>query len=149
MRVLAYVALLGVAIAGYIWVVQWLKDRRAGQLSMRESPSLPAAPTARTAANGPASLAPAAEVGERAWLAYGPDAGSGVLRLTPSQLVFAADSGRVLVLERLDIIGVGVSRELPDRTLAQPVLVVTTASDVVYLLVASPEVWEWRLSHGG
>lgn len=147
MRVLAYVALFGVAVASYIWVVQWLKDRRAGQLPMRRQP--PALPTAPGVATELSASAPSADLGERAALAYGPDAGSGVLRLTPSQLVFAADSGRVLVIERLDITGVGVSRDLPDRTLAQPVLVVTTGSDVVYVLVDSPEVWEWRLTHGG
>ena len=75
------------------------------------------------------------------------DSGPGTLRLTASQLVFTADSGRVTVLERYDILGVAATRELPDRSLAQPALAVSTASEVLYFVVASAGDWERRLTH--
>jgi hypothetical protein len=90
--------------------------------------------------------APAAHlVEERATLAYGLDRGPGLLRLTPSQLIFLADSGRVVLLDRLDILGVGSTRDLPDRTLTRDVLVVTTEAQVAYFAVAEPEEWVQRL----
>ncbi len=78
---------------------------------------------------------------ERASLAYGLDRGPGWLRLSPSQLVFLADSGRVVLLDRLDVVGVGSTRELPDRTLSRDVLVVTTTDQVAYFAVTDPERW--------
>jgi hypothetical protein len=136
MRVLAYLALLGVAIAGYIWAVQWFKDRSAQRtVTNRERPQLPSSAD-------PWPDVPAA-------LAYGPDQGSGRLRLSVSQLVFVADTGRVTVIERLDVTGVAASRELPDRTLAQEVLVVSTPAETFYFMVTGPRNWERWLTDGG
>jgi hypothetical protein len=86
------------------------------------------------------------EFQESAALASGPDAGFGVLRLTPSQLIFAGASGRVLTIERLDIIGVTSTPDLPDRTTARPVLAVATADSVHYFAVDHPGDWEQRLT---
>jgi hypothetical protein len=132
MRALLYLALLGAAIAGYIWVVQRLKESRA--LASRPAPAqIPARP---------------ADPDEPATLAFGPDTGPGRLRLGRSQLVFTADSGRVIVIELLDITGVSASRELPDRTLVHDVLVVSAGSHVYYFMVDSPAAWERWLTRG-
>lgn len=131
MKVLAYLALIGFALAGIVWVAQVLKDRLTRPL--------PAAPL-------PASLTDG-RLEERASLAYGAERGSGMLRLTPSQVVFTSDSDRTVVIERLDIVGVGVTHELPDHHVAHEVLVITTALDVYYFAVASPSNWVRRLTH--
>lgn len=132
MRTLIYLALLGVVVAGVIWGWQKLKYLSASQLGQRSTPT---------------PLAPAdGHVAESAAMAYGPDRGPGMLRLTPTQLIFTADSGRVTALERLDILGVSDTRELPDRTLAQAVLAVTTSSETYFFAVGSPAEWEKRLT---
>ena len=82
---------------------------------------------------------------EAAAIAYGPDRGYGILRLTPSQLVFAANSGRVLTIERLDITGATVTKNLPDRESAQPMLAVSTRDAMYYFSVNDPLAWELRL----
>ena len=82
---------------------------------------------------------------EPATVAFGPERGSGTLRLAPSQLVFTGDSGRVMVLERIGIVGVSVTRELPDGEIARPVLAVTTRTETYYFAVAEPEQWAKRL----
>ncbi len=87
----------------------------------------------------------AADLQEAAAIAYGPDRGYGVLRLTPSQLVFAANSGRVLTIERLDITGATVTTSLPDHESLQPVLAVSTRDGMHYFSVNDPLVWEKRL----
>ena len=87
----------------------------------------------------------AADLPESAAIAYGPDRGYGVLRLTPSQLVFAANSGRVLTIERLDITGATVTKSLPDHESAQPVLAVSTRDGMHYFSVNDPVAWELRL----
>ena len=87
----------------------------------------------------------AADLQESAAIAYGPDRGYGVLRLTPSQLVFAANSGRVLTIERLDITGATVTKSLPDHESAQPVLAVSTRDGMHYFSVNDPVAWELRL----
>lgn len=86
-----------------------------------------------------------ADVEEAAALAHGPDRGHGMLRLTPSQLIFAGDSGRVLTIERLDIAGVTTTRDLPDRRTVKPVLAVTTGEEVHFFAVNDPARWEARL----
>lgn len=87
----------------------------------------------------------AADLDEAAALAHGPDRGHGVLRLTPSQLIFAGDSGRVLTIERLDITGVTTTRDLPDRHTVKPVLAVATGDEVHYFAVSDPARWAARL----
>ncbi len=87
----------------------------------------------------------AADLQEAAAIAYGPDRGYGVLRLTPSQLVFAANSGRVLTIERLDITGATVTTSLPDHESLQPVLAVSTRDAMFYFSVNDPLTWELRL----
>ncbi len=124
MRALLYLILFAVVVAGVVWGLQ-----RIGEL--RRAP-------ARTPIAG-------GDHAERASLAYGPDSGAGELRLTPSQLIFRSDAGRVLVIERLDLVGVAVSRDLPDRTLSAPVLVVTASGDAYYFAVAAPAEWAKRL----
>lgn len=112
MRVLIMLAVLAVIVA---LVVNWLGRPRR--------PALPAPD------------------GQPAMLAAGTEQGPGRLRLTATQLVFTAESGRVLVIERLDIVGASTTRELPDQHVAAPVLVVRTETDVHYILVANPEDW--------
>lgn len=131
MRTLAYLAMLAATIAVIVWAVQRWRYRAgppAPHPLLRPQPVLPPDPEAR------------------ATLAYGPDRGAGVLRLSPSQLIFTGDSGRVLVIERLDITGVTTTRSLPDREVTQPVLVVTTPADALYFAVAAPTEWERRLT---
>lgn len=86
-----------------------------------------------------------ADIQEAAAIADGPDRGYGVLRLTPSQLIFAANSGRVLTIERLEITGATSTRDLPDHSTARPVLAVTTRDAVHYFAVNDPVAWEVRL----
>jgi hypothetical protein len=82
---------------------------------------------------------------EPAAIADGPDQGYGTLRLTPSQLVFIGNSGRITTVERLEITGATVTRDLPDRQTAKPVLAVTTAGYIHYFAVNDPLAWELRL----
>lgn len=85
------------------------------------------------------------EYQEVAAIADGPDRGFGTLRITPSQLIFAGNSGRVTSIERLDITGVTTTTELPDHSTAKPVLAVSTSSGVAYFSVDDPEAWAQRL----
>lgn len=117
-----------VVVAVVVYVI--MRIARAQSLSV-ESSSLPALD--------------AADQQEAAAIAYGPDRGYGVLRLTPSQLVFAANSGRILTIERLDITGATVTRSLPDHESAQPVLAVSTHDGMHYFSVSDPAAWEKRL----
>lgn len=119
--------MLGVLIAGAVWLMQ------------RYRPSPKAAISA-----GPAKIS--REKSERATVAFGPERGEGTLRLTPSQLIFTGDSGRVVVLERITIVGVNVTTELPDGVVAAPVLVVTTRTESLYLSVSDPARWAASLS---
>lgn len=120
MRALPYLLLIGAVVAALVWTVQRPGRRRA----------LPQGP----------------EVVEPAVLAFGPERGPGQLRVTPTQLVFASNAGRVLVVERLDITGVGATRDLPDRRTAAPVLVVSTDVQVYYFEVDEPGRWVRRLT---
>lgn len=113
LRALPYLLLVGAVVAAVFWTARHRATPRA----------LPAADSARAA------------------LAYGRDAGDGRLTVTPTQLVFTADSGRVLVLERLDIVGVTATRDLPDRTTAAALLVVTTSEESYYFAVDRAEQW--------
>ena len=99
----------------------------------------------RTAPARPALAAPSGEYEEPAALSAGPDRGFGILRVTPSQLVFLANSGRVMTLERLDITGVTTTTALPDHDTAKPVLAVATRDTVHYFAVDDPAAWERRL----
>lgn len=130
MRALIYLALFAAFVAAVIWGMQRFAELRS--------------PNRLAPAPAPTPL-PTGDHRERATLAYGPDAGGGDLVLTPSQLVFRADSGRVLVVERFDVAGVNVSTELPDRTLTRPVLVVSAGGEVYYFAVTSPTDWVRRL----
>lgn len=85
------------------------------------------------------------EYQEPAAIASGPERGFGTLRVTPSQLVFLANSGRVVTLERLDITGVTTTKSLPDHETAKPVLAVSTQQQVYYFAVDDPVRWERRL----
>ena len=85
------------------------------------------------------------EIQEPAAIATGPDRGFGTLRLTPCQLVFLGNSGRVLTLERLDITGVTCTTALPDHDSVKPVLAVATRDGVHYFAVDRPQEWERRL----
>jgi hypothetical protein len=101
---------------------------------------------------GSARPAPALASGEHqepAAIASGPDRGFGTLRLTPTQLVFLANSGRVVTVERLDITGVTTTTVLPDHDTAKPVLAVATSSGVHYFSVDDPRAWEHRLLYAG
>lgn len=121
MRALPYLLLIGAVMAGVVWVVQRAGPRRALRLGSDEA-------------------------GSPAVLAYGPGRGPGTLRLTGTQLVFSSDAGRMLVIERLDLVGVGVTRDLPDRRTAAAVLVLTTLAEVLYFQVEQPEQWVRRLT---
>lgn len=115
LRALPYLLLLAAVVAGLLWVAQRGSGRRA----------LP---------SGSGLAAPAV-------LAFGPDRGPGRLQATATQLVFTGDAGRVLVIERLDITGVGLARDLPDRRTAAPVLVITTDAEVHYFQLDKPQAW--------
>ena len=95
----------------------------------------------------PRSLPPvdSGEFEEPAAIASGPDRGFGVLRLTPSQLIFSGNSGRITTLERLDIVGVAATKQLPDRDTVKAVLAVSTREGVHYFAVDDPGAWERRL----
>lgn len=121
MRFVPYLVVLAVLIASVIWAMQ-----RYGR-----------------------GLRPALPPGDRgapAMLAAGADQGPGHLHLTPTQLVFTASSGRVVVVERIDIVGATTTHELPDHHAAAPVLAVRTDDDVLYFLVEEPEAWVRRLT---
>lgn len=133
MRALMYLVLLALLVAGVVWSME-----RVGQLRRSQARK-------QLERNDAGSPGRPGEHSERATLAYGAEAGPGELHLTPSQLVFTADSGRVVVLERLDLVGVNVTTELPDRTLATPVLVVTVDHEAYYFAVTSPTAWAMRL----
>lgn len=129
MRALLYLVLLGLAVAAVVWAAdKWSHSRQLGRPP--EPPAIP--PVDQPYA-------------ERAVLLTGAEQGPGVLRVTPSQLVFTLDSGRVVVLERADIVGVAATRELPDRTVAAAVLAVTSLTSAHYFQVATPQEWERRL----
>lgn len=85
------------------------------------------------------------EFQEPAAIASGPDRGFGTLRLTPSQLIFMGNSGRVVTLERIDITGATTSTALPDHDTVKPVLVVSTRDGVYYFSVDDPRAWQNRL----
>lgn len=127
-RVLALLAVVGLVVYALLRFVDSMPQREL--LGSRRA-SLPAPDPA--------------DVEEAAALAYGPDRGHGMLRLTPSQLIFAADSGRVLTIERLDITGVTTTGDLPDRRTVKPVLAVTTGDDVHFFAVNDPARWALRL----
>lgn len=131
MRTVLYLAIAVAAIAGMVWLVQNARLRNHNNLAGRPTP-LPL---------------PALDVDfeQPAEVAYGSDRGPGTLRLSPSQLVFTAGSGRVVAIERIDIIGVSVTAELPDRTIAKPVLAIATNSGIHYFAVPTPDEWERRL----
>lgn len=86
-----------------------------------------------------------ADYEEAAAVADGPDRGFGILRITPSQLLFAGNSGRMVAIERLDITGVTTTTDLPDHVSAKPVLAVTTPDAIHYFAVEDPAAWEKRL----
>lgn len=129
-RTLVLLAMIGVVIAVVIWGIQRIR-------------ALPAGAPRRQVTPGPEVLT--GDLVERCTSAYGPDRGPGTLTLTPSQLIFAADSGRVVVLERLDIVGTTATADLPDRTISRAVLAVTTPADTWYFAVADPDSWLRRL----
>ncbi len=112
-----------VVVGGVLALLFWTLQR-AGESRRPPMGALP----------GALSTAPAV-------LAHGPEQGPGVLRLSPTQLLFSAATGRVLVIERLDIIGATTTTALPDRTTAAPVLAVTTEQDVYYFQVDRPQDW--------
>lgn len=119
LRMLPYLIVLGVVVASVLWLL------------LRLRPSQPALPKSA------GSLPPRAT----AVLAYGPDQGPGELALSTSQLVFTAQTGRVLAIERLDIEGVTTTTDLPDRQAAAQVLAVATEREVFYFLVDEPARW--------
>lgn len=121
MRMLPYLLLLAALIAGLVWASQRVGDRR------------------RSALGG-------VDVGAPAVLAWGPDSGPGHLRLGPTQLVFTAESGRVLVVERLDIVGATVTHELPGRTSASALMAIAAQDEVHYFLLDQPEAWVRRIT---
>ena len=138
MRGLLILAVLGLIVAGLVWLVQRYRDNRSAA-ALRSSPAKLSPPS-------PAKPTPLErDLVEPATVAFGPERGSGTLRLAPSQLVFTGDSGRVMVLERIGIVGVSVTRELPDGEIARPVLAVTTRTETYYFAVAEPEQWAKRL----
>ena len=128
MRVLMFVALLAAGIAA----VFWLQQRHHESVARRVAPARPTALVEDTS--------PVLRRG-RTRLLYGPESGPGWLTLTSTQLVFTAESGRVVVTERIDISGITTSRELPDRSVARAALVVAGGGDALYFEVDDPEGW--------
>ena len=130
MRLLPLLVIIVAAVMAVVWLLNNASERRTIATSSRRS-SLPA----RTDA----------DVEEAAAVLHGPDRGPGVLRLTPSQLLFAGDAGRVLAVDRWEITGATTTTELPDHQRQRPVLAVSTADDVYYFAVNDPEAWQRRL----
>ena len=122
MRGLLLLALLGLLIAGAVWLVQRYRPQPQS--------AIPASPPQLSR-----------ERSERATVAFGSERGPGTLRLTPTQLIFAGDSGRVVVLERIAIVGVNVTTDLPDGSVAAPILAVTTRTESLYVSVTDPDRW--------
>lgn len=132
LRVLLLLALVGFAVY-------------AAMRLLNQSPNATAIRT--TARRADQSLPPidTGDFEEPAAIAHGPDRGFGVLRLTPSQLIFAGGSGRVTTIERIDITGVSATTQLPDQTTVKPVLAVTTREGFHFFAVDDPTRWERRL----
>lgn len=131
MRSLLLLAAIGVVIAVVIWGIQRLRALPPG-MPRSGGAQVPDVVTG--------------DIVERGAIASGPERGPGSLTLTTSQLIFTADSGRVVVVERLDIVGATTTVDLPDRSTVQAVLAVTTSSgDTWYFAVSDPEAWLRRL----
>ena len=112
-----------IAIAAVVWLIEEGADR------MRRKP-LAAAP---------------GELRAAAVMVSGPERGAGLLHLTPTQLVFTAATGRVLVIERAGIVGAGLTHETPTGTSASTLLVITTGAEVYHFMLEGPQEWVARL----
>lgn len=142
MRLLLYVALAAAGIAAAFWLMQSRQDsRRRDALADGHSTQSQSA-SEQTAAQE--DISPV-QRRSRARMLYGPEAGPGWLTLYSTQLVFTAQSGRVVAIERIDIHGVTTSQELPDRTVARPALVVATSAETYYFEVDEPGDWATAL----
>ena len=141
MRLLLYVAMVAAGIAVAFWLMQSRKDHRE---SLTKG-ARPAASAGSVGHGGSADDISPVQRRSRARMIYGPEAGPGWLTLYPTQLVFTAHSGRVVVVERIAIHGVTTSQELPDRTVARPALVVATTADSHYFEVDDPADWATAL----
>lgn len=132
LRVLVLVALVAVALYALVRMLNQPPSASAIRASARRAEQ---------------SLPPvdAGDFEEAAAIAHGPDKGVGVLRLTPSQLIFAGGSGRITTIERMDITGVSATAQLPDHVTAKPVLAVTTRDTMRFFAVNDPSAWERRL----
>jgi hypothetical protein len=53
----------------------------------------------------------------------------------------------VTTVERLDIVGVAATTQLPEHDTVKPVLAVSTTDGVHYFAVDDPGAWEIRLLH--
>jgi hypothetical protein len=81
----------------------------------------------------------------------------GVLRLTPSELLFADGKGSTLTIPRAAVAGCTTSRDVPTgsgmQTLKRPALVVAvkdpTLGEAFAFLVADPAEWVARLKQRG
>ncbi len=123
MRFIEYLAVLGIVIALAVWLIQ----RGTGRTRERALEQAPG------------------DLRAQAAMVSGPERGAGSLRLTPTQLVFTAASGRMLVIERAEIVGAGVTRETPTGRSASTLLVITTDADGFYFLLDDPQEWVSRL----
>jgi hypothetical protein len=141
MRLLMYAALLAAGIAAAFWLMQSRQDtrRRRGidHGSTRDGSD----------ASGVVSGEDVSPVlrRSRARMLFGAESGPGWLTLYSTQLVFTAHSGRVVVIERMDIHGVTTSQDLPDRSVARPALVVASSAETFYFEVDEPGVWATAL----
>jgi hypothetical protein len=120
LRLLPALVVIGGVVALIVWTLRLAGDSRRPPIG---------------------AAAPMAQGTAPAILAHGPDQGPGILRLTATQVVFTAATGRVVVIERLDIVGATVTTALPDRTTAAPVLAVTTGQEIYYFQVDRPRDW--------
>ena len=141
MRLLLYLALIAAGVAAAFWLMQTRQDARRHRITGGPTTHPP---------SGHAHAATAEDVSpvqrrSRARMLYGPESGPGWLTLYSTQLVFTAQSGRVLPIERIDIHGVTTSQELPDRTVARPALVVATSAETHYFEVDDPSAWATAL----
>lgn len=137
MRLLMYAALLAAGVAMAFWLMQSRQDNRRRDGISAGTGSAHAATAG--AADGD-DISPV-QRRSRARMLYGHEAGPGWLTLYTTQLVFTAQSGRVVVIERFDINGVTTSSDLPDRTVARPALVVAAGGETLYFEVDDPAAW--------
>lgn len=131
MRVLPYFILFAVAVAAYFWWTDRRSQDNQHRMALRSAQ--------------PIAVDDGIWEGT-CWCAYGALRGPGRLRITPTQVVFLANSGDVQLVDRSEISGLGLTNELPDRLSPTPVIAIKAATNLYYFSVTEPAEVLRRLS---